>query len=62
VTRFNNEGRGMTNRDKIEGTLKEKEGELTGDTVREKQGEAQKTRGEAKEKAEDVKEEIDERM
>jgi uncharacterized protein YjbJ (UPF0337 family) len=62
VTRFNDEGRGMTNRDKIEGTLKEKEGELTGDTVREKQGEAQKTRGEAKEEAEDVKEEIDDRM
>jgi uncharacterized protein YjbJ (UPF0337 family) len=52
----------MTNRDKIEGTLKEKEGELTGDKVREKQGEAQKSRGEAKEKAEDVKEEIDDRM
>jgi uncharacterized protein YjbJ (UPF0337 family) len=52
----------MTNRDKIEGTLKEKEGELTGDTVRKKQGEAQKTRGEAEEKAEDVKEEIDDRM
>jgi len=52
----------MTNRDKIEGTLKEKEGELTGDTAREKQGEAQKTQGEAKEKAEDVKEEIDDRI
>jgi uncharacterized protein YjbJ (UPF0337 family) len=52
----------MTNRDKIEGTLKEKEGELTGDTVREKQGEAEKTRAEAEEKAEDVKEEIDDRM
>jgi uncharacterized protein YjbJ (UPF0337 family) len=52
----------MTNRDKIEGTLKEEEGELTGDTVREKQGEAQKIRGEAKQKAEDVKEEIDDRM
>jgi len=52
----------MTNRDKIEGTLKEKEGELTGDTLREKQGEAQKSREEAKEKADDVKEEIDDRM
>ena len=41
-------------RDKVEGTLKEKEGELTGDEVREKQGEAQKTWGEAKEKVDDL--------
>ena len=42
-------------RDKVEGTLKEKEGEITGDEVREKQGEAQKTWGEAKEKVDDLK-------
>jgi uncharacterized protein YjbJ (UPF0337 family) len=41
-------------RDKIEGTLKEKEGEITGDSAREKQGEAQKEYGEAKEKLDDV--------
>jgi len=41
-------------RDKVEGTLKEKEGELTGDEVREKQGEGQKTWGEAKEKVDDL--------
>ena len=41
-------------RDKVEGTLKEKEGEITGDEVREKQGEAQKTWGEAKEKVDDL--------
>jgi uncharacterized protein YjbJ (UPF0337 family) len=40
--------------DKIEGTLKEKEGELTGDEAREKEGEAQKTWGEAKEKVDDL--------
>ena len=40
--------------DKVEGTLKEKEGEITGDEVREKQGEAQKTWGETKEKVDDL--------
>src|SRR3954469_1293845 len=34
-------------RDKVEGKLKEKEGELTDDTMREKQGEAQQKWGEA---------------
>jgi uncharacterized protein YjbJ (UPF0337 family) len=42
-------------RDKVEGTLKEKEGELTGDEIREKQGEAQKEFGEAKEKLDDLR-------
>ena len=50
----------MTNRDKLEGTLKEKEGELTGDTLREKQGEAQQARGDAKEKAKELKDKVDE--
>ena len=40
--------------DKVEGTLKEKEGEITGDEVREKQGEAQKTLGKAKEKVDEL--------
>jgi uncharacterized protein YjbJ (UPF0337 family) len=48
--------------DKVEGTVKEKEGELTGDDVREKQGEAQKGMGDAKGKLEDVKDEIKERL
>ena len=41
-------------RDRIEGNLKEAEGKLTGDTVREKQGQAQDTWGKAKDKADDV--------
>jgi len=48
--------------DKIEGTLKEKEGELTGDEAREKQGEAQKEWGNVKGKVEDAKDEIKERL
>lgn len=51
----------MPDFDKIEGELKEKEGEITGDEIREKQGEGQQAWGEAKDKAEDVKDEIDER-
>lgn len=49
-------------KDKIEGTVKEKEGELTDDQVREKQGEAQKEMGDAKGKFDQVKEEIKERL
>jgi uncharacterized protein YjbJ (UPF0337 family) len=41
-------------RDRIEGNLKEAEGKLTGDEVREKQGQAQKTWGKAKDKVDDV--------
>ena len=41
-------------RDKVEGKLKETEGELTDDTMREKQGEAQQTWGEAKDKVDDL--------
>jgi uncharacterized protein YjbJ (UPF0337 family) len=47
--------------DKVEGTLKEKEGELTDDTMREKQGEAQQKVGEAKDKADDLKDEVSDR-
>jgi len=51
----------MPDFDKVEGELKEKEGEIPGDEIREKQGEGQQAWGEAKDKAEDVKDEIDER-
>jgi uncharacterized protein YjbJ (UPF0337 family) len=51
----------VENRDQIEGTLKEKEGELTDDKLREGQGKAEKVWGDLKEKAEDAKEELDER-
>ena len=44
----------MTNRDKIEGTLKEAEGKLTDDEMRESQGKAEKAWGEVKEKADDL--------
>ena len=49
-------------KDKIEGTVKEKEGELTGDEMREKQGEAQKEMGNAKGKLEDAKDEVEDRL
>ena len=42
-------------RDKVESKLKETEGELTDDTMREKQGEAQQKWGEAKDKLDDMK-------
>ncbi len=41
-------------RDKVEGKLKETERELTDDTMREKQGEAQQKWGEAKDKIDDL--------
>jgi uncharacterized protein YjbJ (UPF0337 family) len=47
--------------DKAVGKLKEKEGELTDDTMREKQGEAQQKVGEAKDKADDLKDEVKDR-
>jgi len=49
-------------RDKLEGTLKEGEGKLTGDELREKQGQGQQAWGDAKEKLEEGKEEADERL
>ena len=48
--------------DKIEGTVKEKEGEFTDDPMREKQGEAQKEMGNAKGKLDDAKDEIKDRL
>ena len=42
-------------RDRIEGNLKEAEGKLTGDEMREKQGQAQDTWGKAKDKVDDLR-------
>jgi len=47
--------------DKVEGKFKEKEGELTDDTMREKQGETQQKVGEAKDKVDDLKDEVTDR-
>jgi uncharacterized protein YjbJ (UPF0337 family) len=41
-------------RDKVEGKIKETEGDLTDDTMREKQGEAQQKVGDAKDKIGDM--------
>ena len=41
-------------KDRIEGNLKEAEGKLTGDEVREKQGQTQDTFGKVKDKADDA--------
>ena len=49
-------------RDKVEGTIKEGEGKLTGDELREKQGQAQQKVGEGKETLEDAKDEARERI
>ena len=51
----------MPDWDEVEGKLKEKEGELTDDELREKQGEAQSTWGKTKEKAEDALDEAKDR-
>ena len=56
------EGRTSEWKDKIEGTVKEKEGELTGDDLREKQGEAQKEKGNAEGKLDETKDEIKEKL
>jgi uncharacterized protein YjbJ (UPF0337 family) len=52
-------------RDRIEGELKETEGKLTDDELREGEGKAQSAWGEAKDKADDTwdeaKEKVDER-
>ena len=45
---------GRMDKDRIEGTLKEQEGKLTDDKLREAQGKAEKKVGELKDKAEDV--------
>ena len=49
-------------KDRIEGNLKEAEGKLTDDKVREKQGQAQDTWGKAKDKIEDTLESAKEKL
>lgn len=48
-------------KDKVVGTLKEAEGKITGDKLREAEGKAQKTKGKVKDKINDAKEEIERR-
>jgi uncharacterized protein YjbJ (UPF0337 family) len=52
----------MTNRDQVEGEVKEQAGKLTDDESLENEGRAQETWGEAKEKTEDAKDELEERL
>jgi uncharacterized protein YjbJ (UPF0337 family) len=52
----------MSNWDKVEGEAKEQAGKLTGDDDMEKEGRAQEAWGDVKEKADDAKDEIDERL
>jgi uncharacterized protein YjbJ (UPF0337 family) len=52
---------GMANWDQVEGKIKEEAGDLTDDESTEAEGKAQGAWGDAKEKGEDVKEEIEER-
>ena len=49
-------------KDKAEGFVKEKEGELTDDELREKEGETQKEWGNVQGKFDEAKEEIKERL
>ncbi len=51
----------MPDWDEVEGKAKEAEGKLTDDELREKQGQAQSTWGETKEKAEDAWDEAKDR-
>ena len=49
-------------KDKLAGKAKEAEGKLTGDEVREGQGKAQQTWGDAKEKVDDAADEVRDRV
>lgn len=51
----------MTNWDQVEGEVKEQGGKLTDDESTEAEGKAQGAWGDAKEKADDVEDEIEER-
>ncbi|GAA3628965.1 CsbD family protein [Lactobacillus hamsteri] len=48
-------------KDKVVGALKEAEGKVTGDKLREAEGKAQKAKGKVKDKINDAKEEIERR-
>jgi uncharacterized protein YjbJ (UPF0337 family) len=52
----------VTNKDQIEGTVKEKVGETTDDESLEREGQAQGAWGDIKEKGEDLKEDLEERF
>jgi len=52
----------MTNWDEVEGEAKEQAGKLTDDESMEAEGKGQQTWGEAKEKADDAQDEIEERI
>jgi uncharacterized protein YjbJ (UPF0337 family) len=56
------EGVPVTNKDQIEGTVKEKVGETTDDESLEREGQAQGAWGDIKEKGEDLKEDLEERF
>jgi uncharacterized protein YjbJ (UPF0337 family) len=52
----------MPNRDQIEGEVKEQGGKLTDDESTEYEGRAQEAWGDVKDKADDAKDEIEERL
>jgi uncharacterized protein YjbJ (UPF0337 family) len=53
---------GMTNRDQIEGEVKEQAGKLTDDESTENEGRAQEAWGDAKDKAGDLEDEVRDRL
>jgi uncharacterized protein YjbJ (UPF0337 family) len=52
----------VENKDQVEGTVKEKLGDLTDDESLEAEGKAQGAWGDVKEKAEELKEDLDKRI
>ena len=52
----------MTNKAQIEGTVKEKIGELTDDESKEAEGKAQGAWGDVKDKADDIKDDVEKRF
>jgi uncharacterized protein YjbJ (UPF0337 family) len=52
----------MGNWDQVEGEVKEKAGELTDDESMEREGQAQETWGDVKEKASDAEDEVRDRL
>jgi uncharacterized protein YjbJ (UPF0337 family) len=52
----------MTNRDQVEGEVREQVGKATDDESMEKEGQAQEAWGDAKEKAGDVEDEVRDRL
>lgn len=52
----------MTNRDEMEGEVREQVGKATDDESMEKEGQAQETYGDVKEKADDVADDVRDRF